>query len=268
LNKIIPYANEFGFFLHVPRVRASLENTSGHGIPLALQNAIILISLHLTEAQHQSASELTLLSTSLRQLTEIIPFCGGNTRNLLHVIQTEVLLTFYLFRVGRTAEARYHLGAAASIALAFRLHSSSLSEGELNIPADMQSMLYEIFRTPLPHPVDEIERTEAIHAFWTIFTRDKCMSAVLGIPPNISRSTPITVPWPGRIQEVNSRDQGIHLMNTRLGDGSDADTIQQFLDGVSSDEGDSSSTLAFYAKAIVLFDKANDLVERCTLGRY
>lgn len=244
-----------------------LEATAGDGIPLALQNAINLISLHLTEGQQQSASELTLLSTSSRQLAEIIPFCSASTRDLLHVIQTEVLLTFYLFRVGRTVEARYHLGAAASLALAFGLHSSS-PEGDPHAPADIQSMLFDIFRTTLPHPVDEIERTEAIHAFWTIFTRDKCMSAVLGVPPAISRSVRITVPWPGRVQEVNSFHQDVHLMNNRLGDKPQTDTIQEFLDGVSSDEGDPSSELALYAKSLVLFDKANNFVERCTSGRY
>ncbi|OJA18432.1 hypothetical protein AZE42_11594 [Rhizopogon vesiculosus] len=264
LNKIIPYADELGLFLHVPRVRASLETTSGHDIPLALQNALILISLHITETQQQSAYEMTLLSTSSRQLTDIIPFCGASTRDLLHVIQTEILLELYLFRVGRTVEARYHLGAAASLALAFRLHSSSPADDERHIPADMQSMLFDIFRTPFPHPVDQIERTEGIHAFWIIFTRDKCRSAILGIPPSISGSVRITVPWPGRIQEVNFSDQDIHFMNSQLEDRAQADTIKQFLDGASSDEGDTSSTLALFAKAIVLFDKANNLVEQYT----
>lgn len=249
-------------------MRASLETTSGHAIPLALQNALILVTFHLTSAQQQYASELTLLSTSSRQLNDIIPFCSASTRDLLDVIQTEVLLTFYLFRVGRTSEARYHLGAAASLALAFRLHSSSPSDGAHHAPADIHSMLFNIFRNPLPRPVDQIERTEAIHAFWTVFTRDKCMSAVLGVPHNISGSVRITIPWPGRIQDVNTGDQDIQFMNSRPGHRAQADTIQQFLDGASNEEGNAFSSLALCAKALVLYGKADDLVEKYATGRY
>jgi hypothetical protein len=57
-------------------------------------------------------------------------------------------------------------------------------------------------------------------------------------------------------------------MNNRPGDKPQTDTIQEFLDGVSSDEGNPSSELALYAKSLVLFDKANNLVERYTSGRY
>jgi len=263
---MIPYADEFGFFLHIPRVRASLEGTARDGIPLALQNAIILISLHLTEPQQQFSSELTLLSTSSRQLADIIPVCGTSTRDLLHVIQTQVLLAIYLSRVGRTIEARYYLGAAASLALAFRLHSSSPSEEVLRAPGDIQYMLFDIFRTTLPRPVDHIEWTETLHAFWTIFTRDKCVSAVLGVPPSISRSVRITIPWPGQVQEAKYCHPDIHSVNNRPGDVPQADTIQNFLDGVSSNEGDSNSMLAAYAKALILFDKVNDLIKRYTSG--
>ncbi|KAG2124857.1 hypothetical protein DEU56DRAFT_916796 [Suillus clintonianus] len=259
LTKILPCADELGFFLHIPRVRASLMTTASRGIPIALQNAIILLCLHITETT-QTAFESTLLSTSLRQLVDIIPSCGTSTRDLLHVLQTEVLLTYYLFRVGRTVEARYHLGAAANLVLAFRLYSSSPSEGEPNTPADMQFMPFDIFRTTLPNPVDDVEQTEVIHAFWNIFTRDKSMSAVLGLPPSIGRSIRVTVPWPGRMQ---LSDQDIRLVDHRQGTTPQVDTVQQFLDGLSRN-GDSDSALAFHAKAAVLLDKANDLFEQYT----
>jgi len=258
----LPYADELGFFLHIPRVRDSLVASSSRRIPIALQNAIILLHLHITETK--TAFELTLLSTSLRQLADIIPSCSASTRDLLHVLQTEVLLTFYLFRVGRTVEARYHSGAAASLILAFRLHSSSPSEGEPNTPADMQIMSFDIFRTILPNPIDDIDQTEAIHAFWNVFTLDKSMSAVLGVPPSIGRSIRVTVPWPGRMQEVNLSDQDIHLMNRGRGTGPGVDTVQQFLDGGQNEKGDSDSALALHAKAAVLLDKANNLVEQYT----
>jgi hypothetical protein len=56
-------------------------------------------------------------------------------------------------------------------------------------------------------------------------------------------------------------------MNSRPGDGAQADTIQQFLDGVSNEEGNACSSLALYAKALVLFGKADDLVEKYASGR-
>ncbi|KAG0702281.1 hypothetical protein DFH29DRAFT_509309 [Suillus ampliporus] len=259
LNKIVPYADELGFFLHEPRIRASLEAPS-HSIPLALQNAIILLCLHITEPK-QSTPELMLLSTSLRQLANIIPSCCTSTRDLLHVLQTEVLLTYYLFRIGRTVEARYHVGAAASLTLAFRLHSSS---PESDRAEDVQSILFDVFETALPTPVDDIERMEAVDAFWTVFTKDKSMSAVLGVPPTISGSARITVPWPGRIQAVNSSDQNIHPTSSGQEGRARVDTIQQFLDSGLSENEDSLSTLALHAKAAVLLDKANNLVSQYT----
>jgi hypothetical protein len=182
---------------------------------------------------------------------------------LLNFLQTEVLLTYYLFRVGRTVEAKYHSSAAASLALAFRLHSSS-PEGETNTPTDSH---FDIFRTTLPSPVDDIEQTEAIHAFWNVFTRDKSMSAVLGVPPTVGRSIRVSVPWPGQIQEVNSTIQDTNPTNRRQGIGPQVDTIQQFLVDGQIEKGDSHSALAFHAKAVVLLDEVNNLVEQYTSGK-
>ncbi|KAG2141400.1 uncharacterized protein EDB93DRAFT_1252543 [Suillus bovinus] len=242
LNKILPYADELGFFLHIPRVRNTLV-TASRDIPVALQNAIILLCLHVTNTK-QTAFELTVLSRCLRQLADIIPSCTASTRDLLDVLQTEVLLIYYLFRVGRTVEAKYYSGGAASLVLAFRLHSSP----EEDTPADMQSMSFDIFRTTLSNPIDDIEQTEAILAFWNVFTWDKSVSAVLGVPPSISRSIRVSVPWPGKIQEI----------------GPQVDTIQQFLVDGQSEKGYSDSALAFHAKAAVLLDEVNNLLEQYT----
>jgi hypothetical protein len=262
LNKILPYVDELGFFLHIPRVRNTLVTASSRGIPIALQNAIILLCLHITETK-QTAFELTVLSRCLRQLADIIPSCSASTRDLLNVLQTEILLTYYLFRVGRIVEARYHSGAAASLVLAFRLHSSSLG-GEPNRPADMQFISFDMFRTTLPNPVDDVEQTEAIHAFWNVFTQDKSMSAVLGVPPSIDRSIRVSVPWPGQMQEVNLSDQDIHLTSRGQGIGPQVDIIQQFLVNGQSERGNSDSALTFHAKAVVLLDEVNNLVEQYT----
>lgn len=259
LDNILPFADELGFFLHIPRLRNTLMTASSRGIPIALQNAIILSFLHITETK-QPAFEQTVLSRCLRQLADIIPSCSASTRDLLNVLQTEILLAYYLFRVGRAVEAKYHSGAAASLVLAFRLHSSP-PEGEPSTPSDMQ---FDIFRTTLPHTVDDIEQTEAIHAFWNVFTRDKSMSAVLGVPPSIGRSIRVSVPWPGRMQEVSLSNQDTHFTNRRQGIGPQVDTIQQFLVDGQSEKGDSDSALAFHAKAAVLLDEVNNLVEQYT----
>ncbi|KAG1758975.1 hypothetical protein EDD22DRAFT_169174 [Suillus occidentalis] len=195
LDNILPYADELGFFLHIPRLRNMLMTASSRGIPIALQNAIILLCLHTTET-NQPAFEQTVLSRCLRQLADIIPSCSSSTRDLLNDLQTEILLAYYLFRVGRAVEAKYHSSAAAGLVLSFRLHSPP-PEGESDTPSDMQ---FDIFRTTFPSPVDDIEETEAIHAFWNVFARDKSMSAVLGVPPSIGRSIRVSVPWPGRMQ--------------------------------------------------------------------
>lgn len=257
LDIVLPFADEIGFFLHIPRLRNTLMTSSSRGIPIALQNAIILLCLHTTETE-QPAFEQTVLSRCLHQLNDIIPSCSASTRDLLNVLQTEVLLAYYLFRVGRVVEAKYHSSGAASLVLQFRLHSSP-SEGEPNTPSDMQ---FDAFRTTLPHTVDDIEQTEAIHAFWNVFARDKSMSAILGVPPSIGRSTRVSVPWPGQMQEVSLSNQDTHFTKRRKGIGPQVDTIQQFLVDGQSEKGDSDSALAFHAKAAVLLDEVNHLVEQ------
>jgi hypothetical protein len=261
LDNILPYADELGFFLHIPRLRNTLMTAYSRGIPIALQNAIILLCLHTTET-NQPAFEQTVLSRCLRQLPDILPSCSSSTRDLLNVLQTEVLLAYYLFRVGRAVEAKYHSSAAAGLVLSFRLHSSP-PEGESGTPSDMQ---FDIFRTTFPSPVDDIEQTEAIHAFWNVFARDKSMSAVLGVPPSIGRSIRVSVSWPGRMQEVSLSNQDTHFTKRRQGIGPQVDTIHQFLVDGQSEKGDSDSGLAFHAKAAVLLDEVNHLVEQYTSG--
>lgn len=258
LDIVLPFADEIGFFLHIPRLRNTLMTSSSRGIPIALQNAIILLCLHTTETE-QPAFEQTVLSRCLHQLNDIIPSCSASTRDLLNVLQTEVLLAYYLFRVGRVVEAKYHSSGAASLVLQFRLHSSPSPEGEPNTPSDMQ---FDTFRTTLPHTVDDIEQTEAIHAFWNVFARDKSMSAILGVPPSIGRSIRVSVPWPGQMQEVSLSNQDTHFTKRRKGIGPQVDTIQQFLVDGQSEKGDSDSALAFHAKAAVLLDEVNHLVEQ------
>ncbi|KAG1723085.1 hypothetical protein EDD22DRAFT_488182 [Suillus occidentalis] len=259
LDNILPYADELGFFLHIPRLRNMLMTASSRGIPIALQNAIILLCLHTTET-NQPAFEQTVLSRCLRQLADIIPSCSSSTRDLLNDLQTEILLAYYLFRVGRAVEAKYHSSAAAGLVLSFRLHSPP-PEGESDTPSDMQ---FDIFRTTFPSPVDDIEETEAIHAFWNVFARDKSMSAVLGVPPSIGRSIRVSVPWPGRMQEVSLSNQDTHFTKRRQGIGPQVDTIHQFLIDGLSEKGDLDSALAFHAKAAVLLDEVNHLAESYT----
>ncbi|KIK33307.1 hypothetical protein CY34DRAFT_813715 [Suillus luteus UH-Slu-Lm8-n1] len=259
LDNILPYADELGFFLHIPRLRNTLMTASSRGIPIALQNAIVLLCLHTTET-NQPAFEQTVLSRCLRQLPDILPSCSSSTRDLLNVLQTEVLLAYYLFRVGRVVEAKYHSSAAAGLVLSFRLHSSLPPEGESGPPSDMR---FNIFRTTFPSPVDDIEQTEAIYAFWNVFARDKSMSAVLGVPPSIGISVRVSVPWPGQMQEVSLVNQDTHFTERRQGIGQ-VDTIQQFLADGQSEKGDLDSALAFHAKAAVLLDEVNHLVELYT----
>jgi hypothetical protein len=68
------------------------------------------------------------------------------------------------------------------------------------------------------------------------------------------------------MQEVSLSNQDTHFTKRRKGIGPQVDTIQQFLVDGQSEKGDSDSALAFHAKAAVLLDEVNYLVEQYTTG--
>lgn len=225
---IAPYAAELGFFLDLDRL-----HVQGTHILPALQNALTLWSVHITSASepdHGQSLQRTqnhLLSQVQSQLA-----CAMSTVDaepdptiILHLIQTAVLLAYYMQRIGQVVGARYYASGSWALGMVLKLHQSpylvgSASEGEsqplqrgggwaptlgrLNICAFAFADCAKLARA-----LDGIEAEERIRAFWAVYALDRWFSAVGQWPCQslAMEGNAMTVPWPDssadRMDEVS-----------------------------------------------------------------
>lgn len=125
---------------------------------------------------------------------------GGNLSrtNVVHVIQSEVLLASYFFNSGMFVEGRQHVATAVSLVLSHGLHK--IASHTLSDPSLMHLVPAADMEMSLPPAVDRIEEGERICAFWQVYILDKTWSAVLGRPSllveNGTVSSSVDTPWP------------------------------------------------------------------------
>ena len=221
LSVIAPYAAELGLFLNLDRLR--VQGT--HVLP-ALQSALTLWSVHITDAfapdpDHAHVLERTqtlrssLLSQAQAQLASTLGTVDidPDPAIFLHVIQTGVLLAYYMQRTGQVVGARYYASGTCALGIMLKLHQSShisagAAEGEGLTHGNTNTCAFSFAGcTRLAPPLDAIEAEERVRAFWTVYALDRWFSAV-GQGPCQSMTmdgTAMTVSWPdgGGMVEVS-----------------------------------------------------------------
>ncbi|KIJ64869.1 hypothetical protein HYDPIDRAFT_28223 [Hydnomerulius pinastri MD-312] len=242
---LTPHAAEIGFFLRIDRLRAQ----SAHIIP-ALRSTLALWSVHLQSKVSEQAllAEPTLLSRAQHQLSDALSAVNSitNPQSLMHIIQTEVLISFYLQRTGQALGARYHASAALSLALGLRLHIGS---GEA--PSASLFDFLGSFQHQLPPPTDSIEEKERVDAFWTVYSLDRCLGAIHNGPPATSNAITITVPWPS----TDWATEGQNDFMQPSASAAPVNTVLQFLNG-QENSSQIDSALGLQAKASALLSEA------------
>lgn len=140
----------------------------------------------------------------LNRATEALP--SAMSHHHIQYIQASLLLALYFIHEGRVLEGNFHLGAAASAALACGLHRISVSSSSSTLAP--MSFLPGLggglgIGTPgLEPPQDVLSLVERINLFWSIYALDRCWSVALGRPPCIldsdhpSKGVTITTPLP------------------------------------------------------------------------
>ena len=226
LSVISPYAAELGFFLDIDRLR--VQGT--HVLP-ALQSALTLWSAHITSTSepdhvqsHERAQTLTsnLLSQTQAQLASALSTLDDefDPAIFLHVIQTGVLLAYYMQRIGQEVGARYYASGTWALGAMLKLYrsphlSAGVGEGEgqsLRGGDVREGSMYGnasafVGGARLKPALDGIEAEERVRAFWALYALDRWFSAV-GQGPCQSFATDenaMTVPWPdaGSMDEVS-----------------------------------------------------------------
>ncbi|KAH7908226.1 hypothetical protein BJ138DRAFT_1091644 [Hygrophoropsis aurantiaca] len=247
LETFMPYAVEFGLFLDYHRFsQAALENTVTRTVPPVLLNTIILWYLQVSRSEELFALETTILPRVSQQLAEAMTCISSQT--MLYVLQAEVFLGYFFLRKGRPLEARYHCSAAVTLAVGYRLHIGP------DAP-QTESMFNDLFPAAMEisSPVDLVEESERIDAFWTIFTLDRTSSVILNTPPNLYTGTSgvqITVPWP---LAVPSQENGGVVQD---------DTLVDFFSGSQAVASEDLSMLALQAQAAALLERAGSMARQ------
>lgn len=152
-----------------------------------------LLGIHLSQDPEMKKHEKTYFDSTLSLLAQDTLSTERHPQYRLHVIQTEVLLSYYFFANKRVMEGKYHMSCAFSLGIASGIHRMRTR----NPP-----------ESTLPPANDDIEEGERVNALWTIFALDKGWAGVLGCTPNAQRpsvgGSVMATPLPREIEEYET----------------------------------------------------------------
>ncbi|KAF8913294.1 hypothetical protein CPB85DRAFT_1252432 [Mucidula mucida] len=246
IDSFLAHASEFGFFLHAPRFRQSALGQHSIGDPSrplpALLSTAYLFGAALSGNAAVAAHHGTLLSRALAQVATSLS--GNHPQKVMHTVQAEFLLAYFLFSSGRFLEGKYHVSVAISLSVGAGLHKIRSSDGRSSAHG-------------LAPPHDPIEEGERIDACWTGLIIDQCWAVALAAPsnltvPTIVPGTQTDTPWP---LEVEDYERGGFAPNVRS-----SFTIQTFLKSGRAMAGNEYSTKALLSKAALLWERSNECV--------
>ncbi|KAJ7328366.1 hypothetical protein DFH08DRAFT_1084497 [Mycena albidolilacea] len=162
-------------------------------LPRSLQVAVALWATHVSENPLAESvySEEELLARTAHHIAREIAAGDVLPQRMLHMIQTEVLLSLYYLDYGRLLEANYHRAGASSLAFISGLHQLGASSQNLvvqgeNIPIQMGASL----------------RMEMINAFWSVLLINNYCVAASDAPSSMPYDAPINTPWPTHFPNV------------------------------------------------------------------
>ncbi|KAJ6506642.1 hypothetical protein C8R45DRAFT_1175752, partial [Mycena sanguinolenta] len=238
VDLFLAYSSEFGFFLNAPRFRqsASLRQPVGHPARPSpgLLWAVYLCGLRLSKQAQLIAQEPMFLDRALDLTAKGLS--GNHPQRVMHNLQAEILLAYYLFASGRFLEGKYHAASAVSLGLSSGLQTIRSA----NAPS-----------SSLPPAQDAIEQGERIHACWTVMVLDKAWAVVLGENPHLDhqqQNLVVDTPWPLEMDDYGKE----RLSRTTVY----SNTLHKFINGLpTSDTG--MSTIAMLSKASILWQQTD-----------
>ncbi|KAI9571069.1 hypothetical protein HD554DRAFT_2169443 [Boletus coccyginus] len=226
LSVIAPYTAELGFFLNLDRLRAR----GTHVLP-ALQSALTLWSVHITSTSgpnHAQAIEQTqtltsnLLSQAQTQFASALTTVDAEPDPVifLHVIQTAVLLAYYMQLTGQMIGASYYECGTWAFATVLKLHQSphlsvgagGSAHGNANVCAFGSAFAGSANLAPA---LDGIEAEERVRAFWAVYALGQWFIAVGQRPcqPLAIVGNTMTVPWPDCGRTNGAKNVIQHFLN-------------------------------------------------------
>ncbi|KAJ7339969.1 hypothetical protein DFH08DRAFT_963993 [Mycena albidolilacea] len=234
LDRFLPHAIQFGFFLHIDRFRESVLLPLDWADPLrpspALLSVVYLWGVHLSPSEPLLFSEPVFLKRAQQNISVEIAE-NSNPLHHLHTIQAQILLSTSMFRKKRILEAEFHTNGAATLALGYQLHK---------------------IRSARTRP-----EGERIRAFWTVACLQSSLNIALSTATTSfsileSAGADIDTPWP---LEISDYAAGALPVGYQC-----QETLKSFLTEDPPPQASPVPTL--YAKAAVLLHRASRLGSR------
>ncbi|KAJ6472282.1 hypothetical protein C8R47DRAFT_1054121 [Mycena vitilis] len=254
VDLFLSYSSEFGFFLNRSRFRASalLRQPIGHHArpTPALLFAVYLWGLRLSQQAPLIAQEPNFLSRALDFTAKGLS--GNHPQKIMHNLQAEILLAYYLFSSGRFLEGKYHTASAMSLGLSSGLHLVRSATGP---------------PSSLPPANDAVEEGERIHACWSGVILDKAWAVALSEDPHLDphrQNYAVDTPWPLEMDDYDKASRlysfqpnALYKAPTIYPTALYSNTVDTFINGASIDN--TMSTIAMLSKASVLWQRADHL---------
>jgi hypothetical protein len=207
LDRFLSHATEFGFFLNPKRFRENalrIAPFGHHSRPApSVLSAAYLWGAHLSHSESLLGQEHTFMTRAL-QHAATDPL-GSHPDTILHTLQAEILLAYYLLRIGRFLEAKTHTASAVSIAVSAGLHrirAPVYTRYTTGLAAD------PTMSVSLPPPQDTIEEGERINGFWSVLMLHKYI--MIALEPTMSvcgtleaPGMHIDTPWPMDVNDYS-----------------------------------------------------------------
>ncbi|KZT10176.1 uncharacterized protein LAESUDRAFT_756362 [Laetiporus sulphureus 93-53] len=248
------HVSEVGFFLHIPRFLQQVSAVPSTSLPVHTSltlNAIYTLGAHFSREPQLRSQEATFLSRVLEQLPTALS--RSQPVAILHVLQTEILLSYYFMDNNRSLEGIYHSNAAASMALACKLHQIRSSRYLGASTGHATSAPYR-----LNPPVNGVEEGERINALWAAYILDKSWSIAFGSSTAFTeedgKGMVIDTPWPVDLASMEMDPLPVNLRSSR--------TVQTFLQSSGVPGATVQSIQALYAQAISLCAQAKNIASR------
>ncbi|KAJ7111963.1 hypothetical protein C8R44DRAFT_856535 [Mycena epipterygia] len=254
LDKFLPHASQFGFFMHTGRFRASalLQLPLGHPArpSPALLCTVYLWGIHLSRSEPLISYEAVFIRRAQRHIsTELSD--SAHPVHRIHTIQAHVLLATYFLRNKQFLEAEFNTNGAVTLALGYHLHkirsSRPSSPPLLGAPG-----FTEVFPVP---PRDSVEEGERIRGFWTVVCQQNTLLMTLRTANSVgileSPGLTIDTPWPLDISEY---ERGMLPHDLRY-----SDTVHNF---VARAVPGPNSVFSLQVQASVLLQRAAQLARK------
>jgi hypothetical protein len=195
LSLFTPHTFELGFFLHWPRflsaaIRPDGDSTRDPSPSKSLLSAVCLWGSVFGGRDTRIQFDFFVQATS----SSVVNAPDSRGADILDILQTEVLLSYYCLWSGRIIEATSHIGSAVALAGYARLNIFDNSTRS-------RAFLSRLCPMNLEHTVlDGVQPGEVVNAFWSVLVLQRTFAITVQANSTYgdmdSGVAPVDVPWP------------------------------------------------------------------------